>query len=299
MKAYMKKILRIIGIVLGSIIGLILAAGVVLYSIGNARLNINYNFPPSNLTIPTDATSIEYGKQRTEFFCVGCHGKDLGGVERWLNVGALGTIDSANLTSGEGGVGREFTSAEDWVRVLRHGVDPAGKPVYMPAVSATSHVSDEELAAIIAYIKTVPPVDHKTNDHQFTPLGKILFALNMIPPPPVETVSHAVHVTAPEPGVTVEYGKYLVDIMDCRLCHGQDLAGGDYPDPTIDAIAPNLTSRGEIGFWSEEQFINTFRKGITPGGHMLDPKLMPWEEINVKTTNDDLRAINMYLQSLP
>lgn len=165
----MKKVFRMIGIVLGSIIGLILIAGMVLYFIGNARLNKEYDFPPSNLSIPTDAESIEYGRERAEFFCTGCHGEDLSGVESWLDLGALGSFDSANLTSGEGGVGREFTSGEDYVRAIRHGIDPEGKPIYMPAVSATSHLGDEELAAIIAYIKTVPPVNHETNGHQITP----------------------------------------------------------------------------------------------------------------------------------
>ena len=295
----MKKVFRVIGIVLGSIIGLILLAGVVLYFIGNARLNKTYDFPPSNLTIPKDAANIAYGKQRTEFFSTGCHGEDLGGVEKWLDVGALGTVDSANLTSGVGGIGREFTSDEDYVRAIRHGIDPDGKPIYMPAVSATSHLSDEELAAIIAYVKTVPPVDHKTNGHRFTPLGKILFALNMVPPPPVEIVSHELHVTAPEPGVTVEYGKYLVDVMDCRLCHGQELTGGRFPDPSVKVKVPDVTSAGEVGFWSDEQFIHMIRTGTTPGGHELNPDLMPWEEISVRATDDDLRAIYMYLEALP
>ena len=295
----MNKVFRIIGILLGSIIGLILLAGLVLYFVGNTRLNKTYDFPPSNLTIPTDATSIAYGKQRTEIFCTGCHGEDLGGVEKWLDVGALGSVDSANLTSGEGGVGREFTSDEDYVRAIRHGIDPDGKPIYMPAVSATSHISDQELSAIIAYIKTVPPVDHQTSGHQFTPLGKIILALGMAPPPPVETVSHSIHVTAPEPGVTVEYGKYLVDVMDCRLCHGQNMTGERFPDPTVKVKVPDVTSGGEVGFWSEEQFIHMIRTGVTPGGHELNPELMPWEEINVRTSDDDLSAIYMYLQELP
>ncbi|HEX6269328.1 MAG TPA: cytochrome c [Anaerolineales bacterium] len=295
----MKKINRIIGILVGSLVGLILLTAFALYFIGNSRLNMKYDFPPSNITIPTDAVSIEYGKQRAEFFCVGCHGEDLGGVERWLDMGMLGTLDSANLTSGEGGVGREYTTDEDFVRALRHGIDPEGKPIYMPAVSATSHLSDEDLAAIIAYIKTVPPMDHKTNGQQFTPFAKVLLALNMLPPPPVETVSHAVHVAAPEAGVTVEYGKYLVDILDCRLCHGQELTGGNFPDPTVNVNVPGIASDGEVGFWSEEQFISTLRTGTTPGRHVLDPELMPWKEISARATDDELKAIYMYLQSLP
>lgn len=42
----MKKVLKWIGIVLGSLIGLILLAGIVLFTIGNSRLNKVYDFEP-------------------------------------------------------------------------------------------------------------------------------------------------------------------------------------------------------------------------------------------------------------
>ena len=74
--------------------------------------------------------------------------------------------------------------------------------------------------------------------------------------------------------------------------------GGKFPDPTQKIITPNLTSGGEPGFWTEEQFINTIRTGTTPGGHMLDPEHMPWKEFK-HMTDDELNAIWMYLQSLP
>jgi len=286
-------------VILGLLVGVMVIAGTILYFIGNARLNKTYDFPPSNLRLPTDAVGVQYGKERTEFFCTRCHGDNLGGLVNWRDLGALGTIDATNLTSGDGGIGREYTSDEDWVRAIRHGIDPEGKPIYMPAVLSTSHISDQELSAIIAYIKTVPPVDHRTDGYQFTPLGKIILALGLAPPPPVETVSHDVHVAAPDPGLTREYGKYMVDILECRLCHGQELVGGRYPDPTIKIQVPDITSTGEVFYWSEDQFIDTIRNGITPGGHELNPKLMPWERISMKTTDEDLKAVYLYLHSLP
>src|SRR5215208_1059234 len=117
----MKRVIRIIGVVLGSLLGIVLLASVVLYLVGNARLNKVYDFPASNITLPEDAANIEYGKHQVQILCQGCHGDDLGGVENWFSAGPLGTIDSANLTAGEGGVGQEFTS-EDFVRAVRHGI---------------------------------------------------------------------------------------------------------------------------------------------------------------------------------
>jgi mono/diheme cytochrome c family protein len=293
-----KKVFRIIGILFASILGLILVTGVVLYIIGNARLNKKYDFPPSNLTIPTDEESISIGKHRAESLCAGCHGDDLSGVSNWFDEAPIGKIDSANLTFGPGGVGREFTSDEDYVRAIRHGIDPNGKPTLMFAVPATSHLSDEELADIIAYLKTIPPVDHNTNGHQITPIGKIMLAAGQLGNLPVEDAIHEVHVDNVPSGVTVEYGKYLVDINDCRTCHGADLAGARIPDPTITKVTPDLTPGGELGMWTEEEFVNTLRTGITPHGHELDPEFMP-REIFEGMTENELKAMWMYLQSLP
>lgn len=294
----MKKILKWIGIVLGSLIGLVLVVGGVLFVKGSAQLSKTYEFPPSNITIPTDAESIEYGKHRVESLCQGCHGADLSGINNWFDGGPLGTIDSANLTSGEGGFGQEAASDEDYVKAIRHGIDPEGKPIFMPAVVSTSYLSDEDLGAIVAYIKSVPPVDHVTNGSSFTPLAKVLFAIGgVLPPLPVEVVSHEVHVTAPERGATVEYGEYLVNTNDCRVCHGPRLNGGPFPDPTITLISPNLTPGGELGFWSEEKFMNTIRTGVKPSGRQLSDH-MPWKEYR-NFYDEELKAVWLYLQSLP
>ena len=292
----MKKIFKWIGIVLGSLIGLIFVLAAILYFKGSARLNKTYDIPADNIVIPTDAASIEMGKHLTETLCAHCHANDLSGMT-WFSFPPAGTVDSANLTSGEGGIGREFTTDEDYVRAVRHGVNPEGKPIFMPSVVAFQDISDEELGALIAYLKTVPPVDHKTNGQQFTPLAKIMVGAGIIKLP-VEIVSHKSHVTAPAAGVTNEYGQYLVTISGCFDCHAANLAGGPYPQPGVSLLVPNITPGGEPGSWTEDQFFTTIRTGITPDGHQMNPEYMPWPQIRL-STNDELKAIWMYLQSVP
>lgn len=293
----MKRALKWFGIVIGSLLGLLLVTGFILFLMGNARLNKRYDFPSSKIVVPTDEESIAYGEHRAEALCQGCHGADLGGIENWFNAGALGTIDSANLTSGEGGIGDDFTD-EDLVRAIRHGIDPDGKPIFMPAVVSTAYMSDKDIGAVIAYIRSVPPVDHVTRGANFTPLANVLLTLGVLPQLSVEVVSHEVNVSAPEPGVTVEYGEYIVNTHDCRLCHGQELNGGPYPDPTITKISPNLTPGGELAYWSEDEFIRAIRTGVTPGGHELDNNFMPWESYR-KFYDEELKAVWLYLGSLP
>ena len=293
----MNKALRNIGLVLGSLLGIVLVAGFVLYLVGNARLNRGYDFPPSGIALPTEAASLEAGKHRVEVLCQGCHGEDLGGIDNWFNAGPLGTIDSANLTAGEGGVGQAFT-VEDYVRAVRHGIGKDGKPIFMTAVYSTAYLSDEDLGSIIAYLKTVPPVDRQLEGEQFTPLAKLLLAAGLLDELPVEAVGHEVHVTAPEKGPTPAYGEYLVNTHDCRICHGPELNGGPFPDPTITKISPNLTPGGELGFWEEEDFFTAIRTGMTPSGHQLDPEFMPWPSYSL-FYDEELQAIWLYMQSLP
>lgn len=294
----MKKAFKWIGIVPGTLVGLILALAVVFYFMGNARLNKTYSFPSSGVAVPTDADSLARGEHLTKMLCTGCHGADLGGIANWFPPGPFGSLDSANLTSGNGGIGQEFKTNDDYVNAIRNGIDPEGKPVYMPAVVAFASMSDDNLGAIITYLKTVPPVDRQLNGQNFSALGKILIGTGMFGNLPVEEASHEAHVTAPAAGATAEYGQYLVTIGDCKSCHGQNLAGGPFPDPSVKILSPNLTPGGELVAWSEADFITAMRTGVTLSGHALDPKYMPWKEISL-ATDEELKAMFMYLQSLP
>ncbi|MGZ9223126.1 MAG: c-type cytochrome, partial [Anaerolineales bacterium] len=90
----------------------------------------------------------------------------------------------------------------------------------------------------------------------------------------------------------------LVAISDCSACHGKELAGGPFPDPSVTKISPNLTPGGELSAWSEDDFFTAIRSGVTPSGHQLNPDLMPIKEVG-NLTDDELKAIWLYLQSLP
>jgi hypothetical protein len=103
---------------------------------------------------------------------------------------------------------------------------------------------------------------------------------------------------APAPGVTVEYGEYLT--YSCKVCHGLTMSGGLIPGfPSDWPPAPNLTwgIGSVLPTWDEADFINFIRTGMRHG-KQVDPKYMPWSSF--KFMNDDeLRAVWVYLQSLP
>src|SRR5258705_13743005 len=116
----LRKILKWIGIVLGSLVGLLVLAFVVLYIIGSvkwSRMHGKYDVPVETITIPTDEASIARGERiATLNLCRICHTAALSGQS--VSVPCLLTFGIPNLTSGVGGVGATNTD-EDWVRADR------------------------------------------------------------------------------------------------------------------------------------------------------------------------------------
>ena len=88
----------------------------------------------------------------------------------------------------------------------------------------------------------------------------------------------------------------MVNIAMCGECHAANFAGvvgSDGPPP-----GPNLTPGGELGDWTEADFIQTIRTGQTPSGEQLDSEQMPWATFS-QMSDTELQAIWAYLQSLP
>jgi hypothetical protein len=83
----------------------------------------------------------------------------------------------------------------------------------------------------------------------------------------------------------------------CSTCHGPDLSGGPATDPSSQP-PPNLTPGGELGAWTQEDFLTAIKTGVTPSGRQLDPAQMPWESFS-KFSDDELIGIWLYFQSLP
>ncbi|MFN8567202.1 MAG: hypothetical protein U0Z44_06690 [Kouleothrix sp.] len=98
-------------------------------------------------------------------------------------------------------------------------------------------------------------------------------------------------------GVDAGYGRYLATIGGCADRHGQSFAGGPVPGAPLECRWLDLTPAGEISGWADADFITTMRTGINPAGKALD-SFMPYRYIG-RLTDDELRAIYLYLKTLP
>lgn len=290
------KILKWIGIVLGGLVLLIaLAAGGMIAST-TSRFSKTYDITPAPLTVAIADGDLAVGEHWAEMHCRECHGEDLGGGP-FFEDPSIGYYDAPNLTSGKGGIGATYTD-EDWVRAIRHGIKPNGTSVFIMPSENFYYLNDADLAGIIAYVKSVPPVDREIREPSLKPFAKILYALGAFGDLLyAEVIEHDVRPSAPAVGVSVEYGEYLVNSHGCKSCHGEALSGKQPPEPGA-PLAPNLTPGGELAAWTDADFISTMRTGVTPGGTELDAAYMPWQGLG-KMTDDELKAVWMYLQALP
>ena len=155
--------------------------------------------------------------------CRDCHGQDLGGAV-FADGMPVFKLSASNLTPG--GIGASYTD-QDWVRSIRHGIRPDGKSLlFMPSYEYY-YLSDQDLASLIAYLKTIPAVQRNPEANEVGPLGRVLFMTGQLPLLPAEIIDHdAPRPSAPPRGATVAYGEYLA--VGCTGCHGPGFSGGGF-----------------------------------------------------------------------
>ncbi|MFY0626924.1 MAG: c-type cytochrome [Reichenbachiella sp.] len=290
------KILKIIGITLISLA--ILAFGFIYLKINDAsdRLNASYTIEPQKLEISNDSLSLAIGEKWVTALCAECHGEDLGG-KLFFDDPSIGKVYSPNITPGPGGTA--YYSDADWVRALRHGVAANGKALFIMPSGDYNYMNEEDLAATIAFIKNVPPIERENGINQLTTLANVListggFGEHAIP---AEVIDHEAEIPKkPDSQSVIEYGDYVVKVFGCWSCHGKDLSGANSPDPNAPP-APSIRSSGKMGGYSFDQFQSFALNGKTTDGRELTGKFMPWMAIG-RLPLEEQKAIFEYLKSL-
>ncbi len=226
--------------------------------------------------------------------CNDCHGKDLGGA-KIIDIAFVGHWVAPNLTTGEGSVTKGF-AASDWDRAVRHGVRHNGRTSSMPVVEFVN-LSDHELSDIVAYIRSVPPVNRDMGAVRFGPVFAYLIATD---PKALGafTIDHAKPHAAEPPAeaVSAELGRHIVQV--CRGCHGENLSGGKLAgDPDMPIVANLTPHESGLKGWTESDFIRALRAGKRKDGTDIS-RMMPWQAYG-RMTDTELKAIWAYLQTVP
>lgn len=290
------KFIRLIGRLILAVIAFgVLALGAV-YARTEWLANRILPLPPkAGLVINNDSTTVAKGEHVVVSVggCTDCHGANLGG-RVMVDEPMIMRLAAPNLTTGKGGVLQNYSN-DALEAVIRHGVKFDGGVLRFMPSHEMSRFADDDVAAIIAYLRAQPAVDHDVPDMRIGPIIRVFALLDKLTLFPYDRINHSERAPTTAPvGATIEHGRYLG--AGCIGCHGQGLSGGKIPGaPPSWPAAANITPTG-LHSWSEEDFIRTMRTGVNPSGHVLDTK-MPWKQLG-KLTDDELRALRRYLATV-
>jgi cytochrome c553 len=253
--------------------------------------------PPTRaaLTIATDSVALARGRKLTTVNgCRECHGENLGGKVMHEDP-AFARLVASNLTTGQGGVlSRYDDRALD--AAIRDGVGVDGHRLFIMPSAEFSGLADADVAAIIADIRASAPVDNVLPPMELHAVARTLIATGVMKFG-YDEIDHARTPLAVAPtGGTVEHGRYIA--AGCVGCHAKDFGGGEVPGaPSGSKRSSNLTPSGNVGKWTQAEFIKLFRDGTRPDGTKLDPT-MPWPILG-KLSDEELQGVYLYLRTLP
>ena len=275
---------------------LVLCVGVV-YAVTGTRIARTVALPTHAFTAPTDSASVARGEHlvRSINKCVDCHGTDMAGMT--LNEDfMIGTLAGSNITFGKGGLPADFSDVA-FERAIRHGVRLDGRRLRFMPSEEYQHLSDADVGAVIAYVRSVPPVDKERVPLSLGPLARALHLAGQFPFFGYDLVTHREEVVPSIPeDTTVAYGEYLGEV-GCAGCHGATYGGGKIPGTPPDfPPAANLTPSG-IGHYTFDQFVSTLKTGKRPDGTELKP-LMPIAATKLMS-DVEFKALWNYLRTLP
>jgi mono/diheme cytochrome c family protein len=282
-----------VGSILSSLLATIstLAFGVAL--VGFYRIN----FPPHSpavmdLKVAGTPEQIARGA-RFGALCAGCHSPDgnvpLAGQDFFKEGPPFGTLYAPNLTPA--GEIKDWSDG-DIIRAIREGVHKSGRAMVIMPSEILHNLSDADVQAIVAYLRSQPAVGAISPPTKLNVIAALLIGTGIGHTGAQPPITH--RIVAPAEGASADYGEYLVSVMFCRQCHGENLEGrkvGGLGPPA----GPNLTLI--LPQWSLEDFRHTLRTGVDPYKRTLGEG-MPWKQLSAFASDQDLEAIYAYLHGL-
>jgi len=306
---------------------LLVIAGLVLYI--QTSWDKTYEIPYPNLSTSTDSAVIARGQYLVHgpAHCSNCHVSDFdsfikadagepvplqGGVQ--FPIGPLGYVYTANLTPDpETGIGRYRD--EEIFRMMRHAVKPDGT-ASIAMMMPFWNMADDDLVAIVSYLRSMEPVKNKVSAPSYSFLGKAIRALTPVMDPVYQPQPQS---KAPPMEATIERGEYISRyVANCVGCHtprdpatfeaiGPEYSGGMEMEPLPElhkklgvstelwTRSPNITPAPGSAlskFATIEAWKTRFRQG-----RQVPISPMHWGPYS-RMSDEDLEALYLYLSSL-
>jgi len=231
------------------------------------------------------ADLVEHGRRLSAVLgCSGCHGADLTG-ENWSEPG-FGRLWTSNLTQAV----PTYTDAQ-LAATIRGGTRPDGSELWEMPAHIFTQLTDDDMAAVIAFMRSRPPVGAVHPRPVFEEGARAEIAAGSFKSAKTQ-VAEADGTPPPDMGAEFALGRYLARAT-CAECHGLDLRGGT-PHPGA-AARPDLRM---VTAYDAAQFETLMRTGEAIGDREVGLMSEVARGRFSHFTDRELRAVHLYLQKV-
>jgi len=250
-----------------------------------SAIELGHEYTPimdSALTIPSEAADIAEGKRLAQTVgCMHCHGEKFGG-QVLHDFPNLVRFVAPNVS----GVIRNYSDAQ-LDAVIRRGVKADGTSVLFMPSEMFHHLADNDVAKIIAYLRTVTEAEGTSETTEIRPLGHLLIAKGDFKPAARTIVTMPAPVNRFDADDPVSHGKYLAMHL-CTECHSQDLNG------MVLAHSPPLSIAKS---YSAEEFARLMGDGVGTGGRTFELMSPTAKARFSHLSSEEVAALYAFLQA--
>jgi mono/diheme cytochrome c family protein len=277
----MRKALRWLGYILGLILVLAVLFAAWVWFASSRVLSRTHEARPETLAAPTPAQLADAGRQARILGCSNCHGARMEG-RVMFDAGPVVRVWAPNLTELAA-----RASDQQLAQAIRQGIGHDGRALYVMPSPMYSRLADQEVAALIAYIRAAPRVGERVSAIEWRPIGRFALAKGSL----ASAIDRMEEFRVREPfdtGPQHVAGRRIAATV-CSECHGPDLSGGE---PVPDVGAPDLAVAGAYDL---AQFTRLMRTGRPPGGRPLG-LMQEVSELDLKYLTDaEIAQLHAYL----
>ena len=293
----MKKPIKIVVASLAGLVVLVAVSASVIGRLAERKLHRTVQLPPMQVTFAAADGQLERGEYLFKTRgCMECHGADGGGHVVIDDKDSGFFARAPNITSGGASPAQAYTDT-DWMRTLRHGVKPSGQPLLIMPSEDYAHMTDADVGAIVAYVRSLPPASTGGGEFKIPLPLKVAYWFGAIKDA-AEKIDH----TAPPPAAVADdalaRGQYIA--QGCTGCHGPHFSGGKIPGtPPSWPAAANLTSAPDSAmahYASADQFKSMLRTGKRPDGSAIS-EVMPFKSL-AYMDDGELDALFAFLKTV-